>query len=160
MMQVFHIASGDVRTGILMIPVAIVVLILVVAGFALAKTIAGARGSTFELSSDGLRISGDLYGRFIPLTQLAPRAAQRVSIASGGLRPTMRMMGTALPGYRSGWFRLANGTKGLLYVTDPKRVVHVPTTAGYSILLSVADADAFVARLHALGGRDSAEAHP
>jgi hypothetical protein len=57
-----------------------------------------------------------------------------------------------MPGYRSGWFRLANGEKALVYVTDTRRVVHVPTTAGYSLLLSVAEADQFVERLHAMRG--------
>jgi hypothetical protein len=56
--------------------------------------------------------------------------------------------GTALPGYRSGWFRLANGGKGLLYVTDPAKVVRVPTTEGYTVLLSVEEADQFVNHLH------------
>jgi hypothetical protein len=61
-----------------------------------------------------------------------------------------RTVGTALPGYRSGWFRLANGEKALVYVTDPSRVVYVPTTDGYSLLLSVAETDQFVDRLHAM----------
>jgi len=56
-----------------------------------------------------------------------------------------------VPGYRSGWFRLANGTKALLYVTDPNKVVQVPTTAGYTVLLSVAETDQFVAQIRGLG---------
>ncbi|HTE46074.1 MAG TPA: PH domain-containing protein [Gemmatimonadaceae bacterium] len=156
MPQVFHIAPGVVRSGLLMIPAALIVLVLGLSGFALFKTLSGARSATFELSADGLRIKGDLYGRFIPLKDLVPSEAKRVTITEGPLRPTMRTAGTALPGYRSGWFRLANGTKGLLYATDPTRIVHVPTTAGYSLLLSVAETDAFVERMHALGGRDSA----
>jgi hypothetical protein len=29
-------------------------------------------------------------------------------------RPTTRTIGTAIPGYRAGWFRLVNGSKPLL----------------------------------------------
>lgn len=54
------------------------------------------------------------------------------------LKPVRRTMGTAIPGYRAGWFRLANGAKALLYVTDECRVVYIPTTAGYVVLLSAA----------------------
>ena len=34
------------------------------------------------------------------------------------LRPGLRTMGTGLPGYRAGWFRLRNGEKALLYLTE------------------------------------------
>ena len=56
-------------------------------------------------------------------------------------------MGTAVPGYRSGWFRLANGEKALLYVTARERVVHVPTTEGFCLLLSVSEPERFLEHL-------------
>ncbi len=55
-----------------------------------------------------------------------------------------------MPGYRAGWFRLANGEKALLYVTDPHKVAYVPTRAGYSLLLSVDRPTEFVERLRAI----------
>ena len=58
-----------------------------------------------------------------------------------------------MPGYRSGWFRLRDGEKALLYVTDPTRVVYVPTTEGYSVLLSVAEPDVFLSSLRRATGR-------
>ena len=36
-------------------------------------------------------------------------------------------------------------------MTDLNRVVRVPTTAGYSVLLSVAETDEFIRRLHEMG---------
>jgi hypothetical protein len=66
------------------------------------------------------------------------------------LRPRGKTIGTAIPGYRSGWFRLANGEKALLYLTDSRRVVYVPTRAGYSLLLSVDRPAEFVERLRAI----------
>ena len=116
-------------------------------------TARGAKSSTFELSDAGLRLRGDMYGRMIPMSQLVAASAKRVDISNGPMRPVKRTMGTAMPGYRAGWFRLANGEKALLYVTDPTRVVKVPTTNGYSVLLSVAETDQFVERLHSLAGR-------
>lgn len=59
-------------------------------------------------------------------------------------------MGTAVPGYRSGWFRLANGEKALLYLTASDRVVHVPTTEGFSLLLSVSEPERFVEQLRSV----------
>lgn len=152
--DVFHIAPATVRWGgvapVLVIAGLIMLAAFGIGGSVLAASIQGARSSTFELSSQGLRLRGDLYGRLIPANQLVAREARVVSIADGPYRPTWRRVGTALPGYRSGWFSLSNGHKALLYVTDPTRVVLIPTTAGYDVLLSVAETDAFLERLHRL----------
>ena len=113
-----------------------------------AATAYGARRARVEVGATGLRLRGDLYGRTIPLAALRPDAGRLVDLdAEPALRPTMRTLGTALPGYQSGWFRLAGGTRALLYITDRRRVVHLPTTAGYDLLLSVADPAAFLAAL-------------
>jgi len=80
----------------------------------------------------------------------APLRGARTStfeLSNKGLRLHGDMYGGLVP---------ANGEKALLYVTDPKRVVRVPTTAGYSLLLSVAETDDFVEQLHAMGGRAAA----
>ena len=61
-------------------------------------------------------------------------------------RPVLRTNGAGLPGYGSGWFKLANGEKALLFVTD-RRVVYLPTREGYAVLLSVADPEAFLEAL-------------
>jgi len=152
MPQVFNIAPTTVRWVWLAIPSALVLVVLIVAVAIIMKSVSGARSSTFEVSRDGLRIRGDMYGRLIPVGELVADSVQRVDISYGGLRPVSRVGGTSLPGYRSGWFRLSNGSRALLYVTDPEKVVHIPTTAGYSVLLSVADADRFVDALRQLGG--------
>jgi hypothetical protein len=151
MAQVFNIAPTTLRWFWLAVPSALVLVVLIVTVAVLMKSVSGARSSTFEVSHDGLRIQGDIYGRLIPATELIADSVQRVDILHGGLRPVVRVGGTSLPGYRSGWFQLSNGSKALLYVTDPERVVYIPTRQGYSVLLSVADADQFVNELRQLG---------
>jgi len=151
MTHVFHVAPTTVRWVWLAIPAVFVLLALAVAIAILLKSVTGARSSTFEVSPEGLRIRGDIYGRLIPASQLVADSAQRVDISSGAFRPVLRVGGTAVPGYRSEWFRLANGSRALLYVTDPAKVVLVPTRNDYSLLLSVAETDRFLAELRALG---------
>jgi len=150
MTHVFHVAPTTVRWVWLAIPAVLVLVALVVATAILLKSVTGARSSTFEVSPDGLQIRGDIYGRLIPTSHLVADSAQRVDISIGAFRPVARVGGTAVPGYRSGWFRLANGSRALLYVTDPANVVLVPTRDGYSLLLSVAEADRCVAQVRAL----------
>ena len=151
MPQVFHIVPGTVRSPVLTLLIGLVVLLLAVVPFLLLRSISAARTATFEVSPDGLRLKGDLYGRFIPAPELRAAEARRVDLGTQeSLRPRLRTVGTALPGYRGGWFRLANGEKALVYVTDPSRVVYVPTTKGYSVLVSVQETDAFVDAVHSL----------
>jgi len=144
-MQVFPIAPADARPFWFVVLVAVVI----VAVLALLITTArGSRTSRFEVSSAGLRLRGDLYGRLIPIHQLRLEGARRVVLArEAELQPTRRTMGTGLPGYQAGWFRLRNGEKALLYLTDQARAVYIPTTLGYSVLLSPLDPDAFLAAL-------------
>jgi len=90
-----------------------------------------------------------MYGRMIPVGDLRQSEARAVDLRTDrGLQPVRRTMGTAVPGYRAGWFRLRDGEKALLYVTDPSRVVYVPTRKDYAVLVSVADPQAFLGALH------------
>ena len=118
----------------------------------LALLMNAGRRVRFELSDDALRIRGDLYGRTIPRSVL--QVAQASVIDMKG-HPTfgrmLRTNGIGLPNYLSGWFRPHGGGRALLFVTDRARVVAVPTTAGYQLLLSPADPDGFLATLQKEG---------
>jgi hypothetical protein len=124
--EIFSIAppTGRAMWLVLLIPAVIVAL---VAGL-LTMTVVSSRTARFEVSPEGLRLRGDLYGRLFSADQLRGLSARRVDFAaSPELRPQRRTMGTGLPGYRAGWFRLRNGEKARLYLTDSSRAVYIPT---------------------------------
>lgn len=149
--EIFQIAPAGSNSmwGLLIVPAAILLLVTGVLGAALS----GARASSVEVSSDGLRLRGDLYGRLIPMRALTVDGARRVDFGHDpDLEPVRRQMGTGLPGYRSGWFRLRNGERALLYLTDRSRAVYVPTTDGYGVLLSPADPEGFLLSLRRAAG--------
>lgn len=150
-MDVFSIAppTGRAMWLVLMIPGLVVALVVGL----LAVSVVGARSARFEVSPEGLRLRGDLYGRLIPVDQIRGLTATRVDFqANPELTPQRRTMGTGLPGYRAGWFRLRNGERALLYLTDSSRAVYVPTRAGYGVLLSPAEPDKFLAALAGIAG--------
>jgi hypothetical protein len=151
MTQIFHIAPATNRWGGGAAGLTVVMLVLLVvlgiAGGLVYASFRGSKSSTFEVSSAGLRLRGDVYGRLIPSNELLVHDARRVDVSDGPYRPVMRIGGTAVPGYRAGWFNLRNGRRALLYVTDENKVVLVPTTAGYDVLLSVDEVDAFLEAL-------------
>jgi hypothetical protein len=123
-------------------------LTLGVGGFVGFVFLFGSRMVALEVSDQGLRVVGDLYGRFIPRAALqVPKARVLDRAAEPGYLPTSRTNGTGLPNYQSGWFRLANGSKALLFVTDWSRTVLVPTTENFDLLVSPADPRVFLAAL-------------
>jgi hypothetical protein len=149
-MEVFAIAPANARVLWLVGLVPLVVLVIVIA--VLWSSINGARTARFELSPEGLRLRGDWYGRLIPADHLVRGAARRVDFAQAlELLPGRKTMGTSFSGYQAGWFRLRNGDRALLYLTDRQKAVYVPTTDGYGVLLSPSEPEKFLSVLNALG---------
>jgi hypothetical protein len=103
-----------------------------------------ARHAAFTVNDQGLRIGPGLYGRFIPKDVINKDGVKVVNLTiETGYQPKWRMNGAGLPGYASGWFKLRNNEKALLFVTDRSRVVYIPTSDNYSVLLSVQEAEEF-----------------
>jgi len=108
------------------------------------------RHTRCEVSPEGLRIAGGLYGRRIPLEALRPDAAKVTDLKKDpacGIK--WRTNGIGLPGYNAGWFRLQNGEKALAFVTDQRRVLYLPTREAYSLLLSVENPEGLLAAVRA-----------
>jgi len=119
-----------------------IVLVLIIGLFAFIGY--SARNAKFEVDEQGLHIKGALYGRFIPKAEIAAGNIKIIDLNTDtDYKPRLRTNGVGLPGYSEGWFKLKNGEKGLLFVTERSRVVYIPTTQGYSVLLSVNNAEEF-----------------
>jgi PH (Pleckstrin Homology) domain-containing protein len=145
MTDVFQITPASGNTFWMLVPIVIlmVVLALVFVYFGYSSSHA-----TFEVSPDGLRIHSAIYGRFVPAASLVTARAKEINLArDSDHRLTLKTNGIGLPGYRAGWFRLGNGEKALVFVTDTSHVVYVPTQDGYSLLLSPSQPEAFIASL-------------
>jgi hypothetical protein len=108
------------------------------------------RNVTFEVSAEGLRIRGDLYGRLVPRSTLLLDQARILNL---GEQPeytlSWRTNGIGLPGYSSGWFRLKNGDKALAFVTTRESVLYLPTRDGFAVLLSTPEPQSLLAALQA-----------
>lgn len=143
--QVFPIVPAGNSVYVILAPI----LLLILIGGALATWAAySSRHVTFEVSSEGVTVRGDMFGRFVPKDKMVLKDARAVDLAQDrNLQPKWRVGGTGYPGYKAGWFRLANSSKALVFITDPHRVVYVPTVDGSSLMVSVANPDEFLAAL-------------
>ncbi|HEV7365848.1 MAG TPA: PH domain-containing protein [Gemmatimonadales bacterium] len=145
METVYGIAPAGVRPFYILGPVIVllagVLVLLAVAGYA-------SRHARFVVTETGLDLRGDIYGKQVPWSALRVSEARLVDLTrDSGLRPRSRRLGTGLPGYAAGWFRLNNGERALVYLTRTRPVLYVPTSLGYSLLLSPQDPESLLATL-------------
>lgn len=136
--------SGVLLWILLLLPI---VLVLGITPLLLYSSYASSNAQ-FEISSQGLRISGSMYGRLVPRKALLVQDSRIVNMAAEpAFQPTVRTNGTSVPGFDEGWFRLTDGHKALLLVTNRHQVVYIPTTEGFVILLSPTRPDFFLSTL-------------
>ena len=141
-MDVFAISPATPRPLWFM---TVICLILALVLIAFAFTAYASRHSKVSIMGDRIKISGDFWGREIPLQQLDIAGARIVNAGKGeSLSLKRRTFGTGIPGYSSGWFRLRNGEKALVYLTRRHDVVYIPTSEGYSLLLSIESPQRFI----------------
>ncbi|KPJ48213.1 MAG: hypothetical protein AMJ41_05365 [candidate division Zixibacteria bacterium DG_27] len=132
--KVFPIIPASAKAMWVMLPIAV---FLVVLAFFLGFIAYSTRNAKFEVVEGGLRIKGALYGRFISNGSFVKDGAKILNLdRETDFQPRTRANGIGLPGYSEGWFKLKNGEKALLFLTDRTKVVYIPTKNGYSVLLS------------------------
>jgi hypothetical protein len=91
----------------------------------------------FEISPQAIDIRGDLYGRSIPRSQLVLDQARVVDLnVEPRFRKFLKLNGIGLPHYKSGWFLLKNSDRALVFMTRFDQAVVVPTTAGYTLMIT------------------------
>ena len=131
---------------------AIGLLMLGIAG-ALGATAWAASHTLVRVSERGLSIEGaPFFGRSLAWHELDVAAAEIVSLgrsssSSSPYRPARRTLGTGLPGYSAGWFRLASGEKALAFVTRGDTAVRIPTRHGWVLLMTVERPEELLARI-------------
>ena len=149
--QVFTIVAGN--NGPFWMLAGLTMFLLVLVGL-FAWLAYSSRNMRFEVSADGLRIAGGMYGRMIPVASLKIDETRVLHLGCDRqYQMRWRTNGAGLPGYAAGWFKLRNGEKSLCFVTDQTKVVYVPTTEGYSVMMSVAYPESFKSALAEIARR-------
>lgn len=91
---------------------------------------------------------GGLPWRRVRVEALDLAAATGIDLnAQPEWQPRFKIAGTRLPGYHAGWFRLRNGRRAFVTLTDWKHVLVLPKRDGGLLLLSVTRPDALLAAL-------------
>ena len=96
-------------------------------------------------------------GRFprlrAPAASFRLDAARVVDLANEReLQPSLRLVGTSLPGLHAGWFWLRDRSRAFLLVTDRQRVLVLPRHEGGPVLLSLVRPEALLDALRGVRG--------
>ncbi|EHJ48584.1 hypothetical protein DFW101_2580 [Solidesulfovibrio carbinoliphilus subsp. oakridgensis] len=150
--QVFAMAASSIRTGWLTALFGGMLVLWVGFFLFLSFTIQRAAQAEIALRNGTLVVKGGLYGREIPLADVDADAAVRLDLGQAGPKSLKwRTNGLGLPGLAAGWYRLSDGEKALVFVTDKGRAVYVPTRQGFAVVVSPDDPARFLDALRREG---------
>ncbi len=95
------------------------------------------RRRSIRVDSEQLDITSTLYRKQVPLSAMLLDRARIVRFEEyPEFRPALKSNGYQLPGFRSGHFRMQDGSKGFCLITDDTRVLVLPLRDGSSVLVS------------------------
>lgn len=106
------------------------------------------RRHRLRLEATRIEIVSSFYRRSLALDELRVAEARVVDLDERTeLRPLLKTNAMATPGFRSGWFRLRNREKAFVAMASGPRVLWIPTTAGFGLMLEVGQPQALLERL-------------
>ena len=92
------------------------------------------------LDADGIEVATTFYKQRIAFAEMKLETARVIRLDEHPeLKPLLKSNGYALPGFRSGWFRLRNWQKAFVATSDGERVLWLPTSRGFGLLLQPRD---------------------
>lgn len=139
--------AGDKRE---LLPVLPTVLILPLAAVFLAHSMHRRR---VILGEQGLQVRRFPWPRWIKLAEFDLVAARILDLDEHpDLRPVWKIAGTALPGFRSGLFRLRDRRRATVLLTSWRRVLVLPRRDGTLVMLSAERPDALLQAMQRAAG--------
>ncbi|WP_394129282.1 PH domain-containing protein [Shewanella maritima] len=102
------------------------------------------------LTPDQLIVDIPLYKQTLSLSEIQFQQVSFYNANDPELSPKWRQNGMGLPGYLLGWFKLKNGDKALMSSANMQHGVMIPTTQGYTIIVSVQQPKLLLEQLQAL----------
>ncbi len=95
----------------------------------------GVRNPVATLGQSGLQLKVSFIRQHWSLAQIDRDGALKINLDNRKeLRPKWKLWGAAMPGLSSGLFKLHNGEKAHVYLTDKTNVVYLPTQKGVVLL--------------------------
>ena len=110
-------------------------------------TIFTTKNTSISIKDGEVVINSFLYGRKIPIENILINEIKTINLNQDeeyGI--SVRTNGIGLPNYKSGWMRLKNGKKALVYLTNVEKVLLMPTK-DFVILFSMEKTEEFINKI-------------
>ncbi len=109
------------------------------------------RRHRLTLDESGIEVATTFYRQRLALSDLKLADARVVDLDEHtGFRTLLKTNGVGLPGFHSGWFRLRDWHKAFVATSDGRRVVWIPTTRGFGLLLQPRQPQMLLERLRGM----------
>jgi hypothetical protein len=122
----------------------ILIIFFVIIFIAFLGIIYSVKNITIIVDDANLTIKSVLYGKKIPIDSINADGIRVINLNENKEYDLVfRTNGISLPNFKSGWMRLKNKEKALVFITDRTSVVLIPTK-DYPVLFSMDNVDGFI----------------
>ena len=141
---VFFETITQTKSNVYILPM---IFILVIIAALFAGIIFAAKNTSIAIKDNMLVINSFIYGLKIPIENILTNEIKTINLKTDkeyGVQ--IRTNGIALPGFVSGWMRLKNGKKALVFLTNPENVLLIPTN-DFLVMFSMKKTDEFIDKI-------------
>ena len=122
------------------LPISIITLFIVVL---MVGILISTRATSIAIRDGDVIIKSFIYGRRIPIDNIIVNEIQTINLKQNREFDTsVRTNGIGLPFFSSGWFRLRNGERALVFLTNKENVLLMPTN-DFIVLFSMKRTEEF-----------------
>ena len=126
----------------------IILMVIVTVGLIglMVGVISASKNTSISIKDNEIIINSFMYGRKIPIENILIDEIKRINLNDSEYNIRRRTNGISLTYFKSGWMRLINREKALVYITNTENVLFMPTK-DFVVLFSMEKIDEFINKL-------------
>ena len=139
------------KGSVYILPVVIILIILAALGL-MAGIFSSIKNTGISIKDREVVIKSFPYGRKIPIENILVNELEKIDLNQNKeYNISVRTNGVGLPNFHSGWMRLKNKEKALVFLTNKENVLLMPTK-DFIVLFSMEKADEFINTIREIKG--------
>jgi hypothetical protein len=138
------------KGNVYVFPVIVIIfifIVMLVITWLMVGTIFSSKNTSISIKDGEVVINSFLYGRKIPIENILVNEIQAINLNQNEeYNISVRTNGTSMPNFKSGWMRLKNGKKALVFLTNVENALLMPTK-DFVLLFSMERTNEFINKL-------------
>lgn len=138
--------KGNVYIFPIIFIVFMIIIALLVIGL-MGGIISASKNTNISINNNDVVINSFMYGRKIPIENVLVNEIKAINLSENKeFAVSYKTNGINVPKLTSGWVKLKNGKKALVFITDQEKVLLMPTK-DYIVLFSMENISEFIKKL-------------